>query len=149
MDEKLMNKKISAISLGCDKNRVDLERMLYRLADYGFEIVDEPLEANIVIVNTCAFITPAKEEALKNIFDMCLLKSKGKIEKVLVSGCLAQRHKTELVKEIPEVDCFLTAQDNEKICEIIEKLYDVVPSKPKERLGRILTNRGKNCRWLQ
>ena len=142
MDEKLMNKKISAISLGCDKNRVDLERMLYRLADYGFEIVDEPLEANIVIVNTCAFITPAKEEALKNIFDMCLLKSKGKIEKVLVSGCLAQRHKTELVKEIPEVDCFLTAQDNEKICEIIEKLYDVVPSKPKERLGRILTNRG-------
>ncbi len=142
MDERLKNKKVSAISLGCDKNRVDLEKMLFRLSDYGLEIVDNVSDANIVIVNTCAFITPAKKEALSNIFEMCLLKSKGKIEKVLVSGCLPQRHKTELCKEIPEVDCFLTAKDNENICQIIEKLYNVPESKHQERFGRIFTNRG-------
>lgn len=142
MDEKLKNKKISAISLGCDKNRVDLEKMLFRLSDYGFEIVDDVNDANIVIVNTCAFISPAKKEALENIFDMCLLKNGGKLEKVLVSGCLAQRHREELKKQIPEVDHFLTAADNENICEIIEKLYGVEESKHKDRFGRVFTNRG-------
>ncbi len=140
--ENLKGKKVSAISLGCDKNRVDLERMLFRLKDYGFEIVEEPSRANIVLVNTCAFISPAKEEALDNIFNMCLLKNKGVIEKVVVSGCLSQRHKDELVKEIPEVDAFLTAKDNEKICEIFEKLYDIKPTKPSAKMGRIFTSRG-------
>ena len=142
MDEKLKGKKISAVSLGCDKNRVDLERMLFWLKDYGFEIVENVEDADIVIVNTCAFITPAKEEALANIFQMCLLKSKGVIEKVIVSGCLAQRHKNELIKEIPEVDAFLTASENENICQIIEKLYGVEESKQKDKLGRVFTNRG-------
>lgn len=142
MDEKLKGKKISAVSLGCDKNRVDLERMLFWLKDYGFEIVENVEDADIVIVNTCAFITPAKEEALANIFQMCLLKSKGVIEKVIVSGCLAQRHKNELIKEIPEVDAFLTASENENICQIIEKLYGVEESKQKNKLGRVFTNRG-------
>ncbi len=142
MDEKLKGKKISAVSLGCDKNRVDLERMLFWLKDYGFEIVENVEGADIVIVNTCAFITPAKEEALANIFQMCLLKSKGVIEKVIVSGCLAQRHKNELIKEIPEVDAFLTASENENICQIIEKLYGVEESKQKNKLGRVFTNRG-------
>ena len=82
MNEKLKGKKVSAISLGCDKNRVDLEKMLFRLKDYGFEIVDDINDAQIVIVNTCAFITPAKKEALENIFEVCLLKAKGKVEKV-------------------------------------------------------------------
>ena len=112
--ENLKGKKVSAISLGCDKNRVDLEKMLFRLKDYGMEIVDDPVDAEIVVVNTCAFITPAKQEALENIFEMCLLKANNKIEKVVVSGCLSQRHKDELVKEIPEVDAFLTAKDKEK-----------------------------------
>lgn len=142
MDEKLKNKKISAISLGCDKNRVDLEKMLYRLSAYGFEIVDEVTDADIVIVNTCAFITPAKEEALDNIFKMCILKEKGVIEKVVVSGCLSQRHKAELVKEIPEVDAFLTAEDNVNVCSVIEKLYGAKSEKTKEKLGRIFTSRG-------
>lgn len=142
MDEKLKDKKISAISLGCDKNRVDLEKMLFKLKEYGFEIVDDPTDANIVIVNTCAFITPAKQEALENIFQMCLLKDQKKLEKVLVSGCLAQRHRDELLKQIPEVDAFLTASDNENICEIVEKLYDIKVSKYKGRDGRIFTSRG-------
>ena len=67
MEEILKNKKISAISLGCDKNRVDLEKMLFRLKEYGFEIVENVTDADIVLINTCAFITPAKEEALENI----------------------------------------------------------------------------------
>ncbi len=142
MDEKLKGKKVSAISLGCDKNRVDLEKMLFKLSDAGFEIVDDPQSANIVIVNTCAFITPAKEEALSNIFDMCALKSRGVIEKVVVSGCLAQRHKDELIKQIPEVDAFLTASENDKICEIVERLYGLTPSKIRKNKGRIFTTRG-------
>jgi len=142
MDENLKNKKISAISLGCDKNRVDLEKMLFRLSDYGFKIVDSPYDADVVLVNTCAFITPAKEEALSNIFEMCNLKSKNKLEKVVVSGCLSQRHKEELEKEIPEVDAFLTANENNQICQIVEKLYGKQPQKRKENFGRIFTSRG-------
>lgn len=142
MTNNLKDKKISAISLGCDKNRVDLEKMLFRLQEYGFQIVDDVNEANIVIINTCAFISPAKQEAIDNIFEMCLLKNKNKLEKVLVSGCLAQRHKDELVKEIPEVDAFLTAKDNLNVCEIIEKLYGVKLTKIKKKDGRIFTSRG-------
>lgn len=142
MEEKLLDKKISAISLGCDKNRVDLEKMLYNLKNYGFEIVDDVSESNIVIVNTCAFISPARREALDNIFEMCLQKNGGKIEKVIVSGCLAQRYKDELKKEIPEVDAFLTAKDNERICEIVEDLYGVKHKKRNGECGRIFTSRG-------
>lgn len=142
MNELLKGKKVSAISLGCDKNRVDLEKMLFWLKDYGFEIVDNIEDSNVVIVNTCAFITPAKQEALDNIFQMCLLKNKGKIEKVIVSGCLSQRYKETLKKEIPEVDAFLSAEENNNICQIIESLYGVEQTKNKNRLGRIFTNRG-------
>ncbi len=142
MDKKLEGKKVSAICLGCDKNRVDLEKMLFRLKDYGFEIVEDCNEANLVIVNTCAFISPARKEALDNIFDMLLLKEKGRVEKVIVSGCLAQRYKDDLLKEVPEVDAFLSAKDNDKICEIVEKLYGVKKSAKAAGDGRIFTSRG-------
>ena len=89
--EELLTKKISAISLGCDKNRVDLEKMLFCLKNYGFEIVADPSEAQIVIVNTCAFIQPAQQEAIDNIFDMLKLKRAGVIEKVIVTGCINER----------------------------------------------------------
>lgn len=142
MDEKLKNKKVSAISLGCDKNRVDLEKMLFKLSNYGFEVVEDANDAQIVIVNTCAFISPARKEAIDNIFEMCLLKNNKKLEKVIVSGCLAQRYKNEVLKEIPEVDAVLSVSDNENICEIIEKLYGVKASKRGEVKGRIFTCRG-------
>ena len=142
MNEKLKGKKVSAISLGCDKNRVDLEKMLFRLKDYGFEIVDDINDAQIVIVNTCAFITPAKKEALENIFEVCLLKAKGKVEKVLVTGCLPERHKAQLEQEIKEVDAFLSLKENDKICEIIEDLYAVSHEKKRGGEGRIFTSRG-------
>lgn len=143
MDKKLEGKKVSAICLGCDKNRVDLEKMLYKLNNYGFEIVDDCNDANIVIVNTCAFISPARKEALDNIFDMLLLKEKGGVvEKVIVSGCLAQRYREDLLQQMPEVDAVLSVKDNEKICEIIEKLYGVKGGQKSVGEGRIFTSRG-------
>ncbi|MBP3619321.1 MAG: 30S ribosomal protein S12 methylthiotransferase RimO [Clostridia bacterium] len=142
MAEKKLSKKVSAISLGCDKNRVDLEKMLFKLQSYGHTIVEDPQEADIVIVNTCAFITPAKEEAIGHIFEMCALKTQKIVEKVVVSGCLSQRHKDELVKQIPEVDAFLLAKDNDNICQIVESLYNVENSKPANKQGRIFTTRG-------
>ena len=138
--EELINKKISAISLGCDKNRVDLEKMLFSLKKYGFEIVAEPSDAEIVIVNTCAFIEPAKKEALSNIFDSLKLKFLSKVEKVIVTGCLSERYFNDLKKDIPEVDAYLRLKDNEKICNIIEELYDVNFSKFKKQNGRVLTS---------
>lgn len=131
-------KKVSAISLGCDKNRVDLEKMLYKLSE-RFEIVENLEEADVVIVNTCAFIEPARKEALDNIFEMCLKKEQGKIEKLIVSGCLPQRYMKELKNEIKEVDAFLSREDNDRICEIVEGLYNLPISKQK-RNGRILTS---------
>lgn len=142
MDKKLEGKKVSAICLGCDKNRVDLEKMLFKLKNFGLEVVENCEEADIVIVNTCAFISPARKEALDNIFDMLLLKEKGKVEKVIVSGCLAQRYKDDLLKSVPEVDAFLMAKDNDKICEIVEDLYGVKHNKKAEVSGRIFTCRG-------
>lgn len=137
---ELKGKKVSAISLGCDKNRVDLEKMLFRLSDYGFSIVPDVNDADIVIINTCAFIEPSRKEAIDNIFQTLLLKEQGKVEKVVVSGCLPQRYMKELKEEIKEVDAFLTLEDDEKICDILENLYNLPISKKKKTLGRILTN---------
>ncbi len=142
MNEKLEGKKVSAISLGCDKNRVDLEKMLFKIKTYGFEIVEDVFDADIVIVNTCAFISPAQQEAIDNILAVCQLKKENTIEKVVVTGCMAQRFKEELEKEIPEVDAYLSAKDNEKICEIIEDLYGVEHSKKSSAFGRIFTSQG-------
>ncbi len=142
MNKSVNEIKVSAISLGCDKNRVDLEKMLFKLKNEGFQIVENEQEADVVIVNTCAFITPAKEEALDNIFKMCVLKEKGVIQKVVVTGCLAQRHKAELLKEIPEVDAYLSAQENEQICDVVEGLFGIKKQKRIEVKGRIFTNRG-------
>ncbi len=140
--EENKSKKVSAVSLGCDKNRVDLEQMLFALKDAGYEIVQENAEADVVIVNTCAFITPAKEEALSNIFKACLLKEKGSVQKVIVSGCLAQRYAQELSQQIPEVDAFLSAKDNQNIVEIVDKLLQNTRVLGKGKMGRVFTSRG-------
>lgn len=138
--EELLTKKISAISLGCDKNRVDLEKMLFCLKNYGFEIVGEVSDAQIVIVNTCAFIEPARQEAVANIFETLKLKVSANVEKVIVTGCLPERYFNDLKQTIPEVDAYLRLKDNEKICETIELLYDVQPVKTKKVKGRVLTS---------
>ena len=138
--EELRQKTISAISLGCDKNKVDLERMLGRLKEYGFNISSDIYSADIVIVNTCAFIQPAQEEAIMNILEMEKLKADGIIEKVIVTGCFPERNFNSMTENFPTIDKFLRLKDNENICSIIENLYNVSPSKPLKKYERVLTN---------
>lgn len=118
----LKQKKIAFISLGCDKNRVDLEEMMHNLASFGFTFANSQ-RAQIVIINTCAFILSARKESIENILEMAALKKSGQIEKIIVTGCLCQRFKEELEKYLPEVDRFVEVKDNNKIVEIIAELY--------------------------
>lgn len=96
--------KICLISLGCAKNLIDSEQMLSALADAGYEITDDPAEADAAIVNTCAFIESAKSEAIENILAMAEYKKTGRLKRLVVTGCLAERYKDELMAEMPEID---------------------------------------------
>lgn len=138
--EKLKEKLVSAVSLGCDKNKVDLENMLGRLKSYGFTIISDAESADIVIINTCAFIQPAQEEAIANILEFENLKRLGRVEKVIVTGCFPERNYSEMKENFPEIDAFLRLKDNEKICEIIENLYGLEKSKPIKKYSRVLTS---------
>ncbi|MCL1793585.1 MAG: 30S ribosomal protein S12 methylthiotransferase RimO [Oscillospiraceae bacterium] len=101
--------KVGFISLGCPKNQIDTEIMLKILADGGYEIVAEDIAADVVIINTCAFIESAKKEAIDNILDVAWLKTNGsrRLKGIIVCGCLAQRYKEEILKELPEVDALV------------------------------------------
>ncbi len=138
--EELKQKTVSAISLGCDKNKVDLEKMLGRIKEYGLQIVEEPEEADIVIVNTCAFIRPAQEEAIMNILSMEKLKNEQRIEKVIVTGCFPERNYNSMKENFPTIDAFLRLNENDNIVGTIEKLYVLEPSKPIKKYERVLTN---------
>ncbi|NPA73698.1 MAG: 30S ribosomal protein S12 methylthiotransferase RimO [Epsilonproteobacteria bacterium] len=111
-----MNKKLHLVSLGCTKNLVDSEVMLGKLKDY--EITNDPSKADVLIVNTCGFINPAKEESLDTIFELHAQRKKDSL--LVVSGCLTQRYKDELQKELKEVDIFTGVGDYDKIDEIIK-----------------------------
>lgn len=117
-----MTKKIGMISLGCPKNQVDAEIMLSKLSNNNFEIVNDPMDADVVIVNTCGFIEDAKKESIENILDMISFKEDCPELKVLVTGCLAERYQSEILDEIPEVDGVIGIGANEDICEICNKL---------------------------
>ena len=99
--------KIGVVSLGCCKNLVDSERMMGLLRQSVHEIVSDVHEAEAIIVNTCGFIEPAKEEAINTILEMAEYKNEN-CRKLIVAGCLAQRYKADLEAEMPEGDCFLT-----------------------------------------
>lgn len=98
--------KVGAVSLGCSKNTVDTEIMLGELKSYGFEIVAEAACADIIIVNTCGFITPAKQDSIDTIIEMAEYKKTGRCRFLAVTGCLSQRYPAELRRELPEVDMF-------------------------------------------
>lgn len=116
-----MNKTVSVISLGCDKNRVDTENILYLLGQGGYRLTEDMSEADVVVINTCAFIASAEKEAIDNIFAAAALKSGGKLKKLVVTGCLPMRYKDKLVELLPEVDCFVGMNDYSDICGIIER----------------------------
>ena len=141
--KEILKKKVSAISLGCDKNRVDLEKMLFKLKDYGLEIVESIYDSDIVIVNTCSFILPAKQEAIENILQVCELKKNNKIEKIIVTGCLSERYYDDIKNSIKEVDAYLKLSENENILNVILNLYDFKNKKLEHEYDRVLTNNGK------
>lgn len=113
--------KILFISLGCDKNLVDTEVMLGLLASRGYEMTDDENQADIIVINTCCFIHDAKEESIQNILEMAEYKKQGKIRALIVTGCLAQRYRQEIIDEIPEVDEVLGTTAYDKILDAVDK----------------------------
>ena len=113
--------KILMISLGCDKNLVDTENMLGLLSQEGHTFTDEEQEAEAVIINTCCFIGDAKEESINTILEMAQLKENGKCRVLIVTGCLAQRYKEEILKEIPEVDGIVGTASYDEVSHVLER----------------------------
>ena len=118
-----MSTRVGMVSLGCAKNQVDAERMLYMLKEEGFEIVADAALADVVIVNTCGFIESAKQEAIDTILEFCTLKQEGRIKAVICTGCLAERYREEVMKEIPELDAVVGIGKNSEIVRIIRDIY--------------------------
>lgn len=114
--------RVGMVSLGCPKNQVDAEHMLYNLREEGFEIIADAALADVVVVNTCGFIDSAKQEAIETILEFCTLKQEGRIKAVIVTGCLAEHYREEIKKEIPEVDAVLGIGSNELLGTVIKKV---------------------------
>jgi len=110
-----VREKISVITLGCSKNTVDSERLLRQIQLNKIPIASEPDEADTVIINTCGFIEAAKEESINTILNAVNLKNSGKLKKLIVAGCLSERYKDTLIKEIPEVDVYFGTEKYEEI----------------------------------
>lgn len=138
--------KIGLVSLGCEKNRVDAEMMLYSLKEAGYEIDQNAENADVVIINTCGFIRAAKEESIDEIFNFVRLKEQGKIKAIVVTGCLSERYKHDVMKEIPQIDAVVGIGALDEIVNVIEKVLQKEKSeifKAKENLNlngkRLLT----------
>lgn len=119
-----MAEKISIISLGCARNLVDSEVMGGILRENRYQVVSEPAEADIVLINTCSFIDAAKEESIETILQTARLKEEGKLRTLVVAGCLSQRYPEELTKELPEVDLFIGTGEVPRIAEILREFHD-------------------------
>ena len=116
-----MNNKVAVVSLGCAKNQVDAEMLLYSLRQKGFTIVGDSSEADAVIVNTCGFIDSAKQESIDEIIELGTMKREGKIKAIIVTGCLAERYQDEITKQLYEIDAAVGIGANEQIADIVEK----------------------------
>jgi ribosomal protein S12 methylthiotransferase len=118
-----MNKTVGVISLGCDKNRVDTENILYFLRAGGFTLTPEPDGAEVIVVNTCAFIKSARREAIETILETARLKTTGALKYLIVGGCMLARHLPDLKAGLPEVDAFVAPNEYPNICAVIAELY--------------------------
>ncbi len=144
-----MKNKIFFVSLGCDKNLVDAEHMLFSLRKNGYEITDEPEEAEVIIINSCCFIADAMEESINSIIELARYKDEGKLKSLIVTGCLAERFSDQIKKELPEVDGIIGTASFDKIIEVVERSLNNEFSNiclPLDRLpeteGRLLTTGG-------
>ena len=137
---------IGFISLGCAKNQVDCERMMYRLQEAGHAVCPDVVGTDIVVINTCGFIDSAKTEAIDNILQMGQLKEQGLVGKILVTGCLSERYRQQILEEMPEVDGVLGTGSYTKIVAAVEQIlegdtvadFDSIDL-PEEETGRIVT----------
>ena len=142
--------KLLFISLGCDKNLVDTEKMLGAMTAAGFEITNDETEAEVAVINTCCFIHDAKEESIQNILEMAELKKEGTLKVLLVTGCLAERYREEIRQEIPEVDAVLGTNSIDSIEEAVRRAldgyayeeYKPLTGLPSLRGSRVLTTGG-------
>lgn len=125
-----MNYKVGIVSLGCAKNQVDAEMLLYTLKSRGFTLVNDPADADAVIVNTCGFIESAKQESINEIIELGKLKQEGTIKAIIVTGCLAQRYKDEITKQLYEVDVAIGIGANSQIADVV---FDVLEGKKENR----------------
>ena len=115
--------KIGFVSLGCSKNLVDTEVMLRVLHDKGYELTPDEGEAEVIVVNTCGFIESAKRESIDNIIDLARLKTEGKCKFIIATGCLVERYREEVIKELPEVDALIGVGSISRIAEAVDALY--------------------------
>ena len=138
--------RICLISLGCAKNQVNSEQMLYLLNQAGHDVVGEVDGCDVAIVNTCGFIDTAKSEAIDQILQLAEVKKAGGLKKILVAGCLSQRYKNDILESLPEVDGMLGTGSFGEICQAVEDvmhggrpLYFGDKSGPVEEIGRVVT----------
>ena len=127
-----MGIKVGFVSLGCPKNQVDTEVMLHEVLSAGYEITPDETEADVVIINTCAFIESAKKEAIDNILDVAWLKKNRRLQAIIVTGCLAERYREEIFKELPEVDALIGVGGIHHIAEAVRTVME-----QKEKRGSI------------
>ena len=129
-----MAERVGMVSLGCAKNRVDAEMMLYKLKEAGYQIAADPALSDVVIVNTCGFIEDAKQESIDEILELASMKKEGRIKTIIVTGCLAERYQKEVMKELYEVDAVVGIGGNADIAEIVKntlegKKQEIFPEK--------------------
>lgn len=133
--------KVGMVSLGCSKNLVDSERMLYKLRKKGYQLVTEPGLADIAVVNTCGFIQSAKEEAIETILELGKLKEDGTLKKIIITGCLTERYREEAAELFPEADAVIGIGNNKDIVDILdhvlagEKYINFAPKSDAELTG--------------
>ena len=143
--------KIMFVSLGCDKNLVDTEKMLGLLQQKGHTFTDDETEAEVIVVNSCCFIGDAKEESIQTIIEMGRMKEEGNCKLLLVTGCLAQRYQDELLKELPEADGILGTNSWQDIVDLVEEaekkqtkpeIFHDLREMPRSEAGRVVTTGG-------
>lgn len=125
--------KVGFVSLGCSKNLCDTEIMLKHLLDAGYEITPEETDADVVVINTCAFIESAKKESIDNIIDIGWLKKHHKLKGIIVTGCLAERYRDEVLKELPEVDALLGVGGIHRIVEAVDSVVSEAVRRDKRK----------------
>lgn len=144
----MTEKKVKVVTLGCEKNLVDSEIMSGLVNERGYTLVEDKEEATVIIVNTCGFIDAAKEESVNTILDMADLKQTASLKALIVSGCLTQRYKQELMQEMPEIDGIVGTGDFDKINDIIDKALAGKKNRCWWATRCLIMKRSFHGRWL-